>query len=194
MTLENVYRLLSNVGLVGEIKHDRVSNFRFIALSSRAAGASENVTVPARLPCIVYLHGTQCIVSIEVAGIIAINHDSAVVVQTILDWWDTYDQLREYPVYRAIDAIKQTGYAAFFENRNIYVYKLGDDERLLDFLEMERLIEQIGSFDKQNSCAVFELKENSWAYSSSVTDTSISNLSLEQCVEVFKENCLPARL
>ena len=186
MELEQVAELLESAGLIGEIKHDRVSDFRFIALSRRVADASGNMTAPDRLPCIVYLHGAQCIVSIELAAIIAISHDAAAIVQTILDWWDTYGLLRDYPLYRAIQAIKQTGYAAFFEDRNIYVYELGDEKGVLDLLEMERLIEQIGSFDKQRSCAVFELQENSWTYSSSVTNTSISNLSLEQCVEVFK--------
>jgi len=188
MELEQVAQLLSNAGLIGEIKQAGYTGFRFIALSRRAADSSGNAAVPDRLPCIVYLHGNQCIVSIEVAGIIAINHDAAVIVQTILDWWDTYSQLGDYPLYRAIDAIKQTGYAAFFEDRNIYVYKLGDEKGVLDLIEMERLIEQIGIFDKEKACAVFELQEDSWTYSSSVTNTSISNLSLEQCVEVFKDD------
>lgn len=187
MKLDQVAELVESAGLKGEIMHDRVSDFRFIALSRRAADGSGKTAVPDRLPCIVYLHGALCIVSIEVAGIIAINHDAAVIVQSILDWWDTYGQLTDYPLYRAIDAIKQTGYAAFFEDRNIYVYELGDEKVVLDLLEMERLIEQIGSFDKEMSCAVFELQENSWTYSSSVTNSSIGNLSLEQCVEVFKD-------
>lgn len=185
MELEQVAELLESAGLVGETMHDRVSDFRFIAINSRAAHTSGNAAVPARPPCIVYLEGAQCILGIEVAGIIAINRDAAAIVQTILDWWDTYGQLRDYPLYRAIYAIKQTGYAAFFEDRNIYVYELGDEKGVLDLLEMERLIEQTGSFDRQKSCAIFELQQNSWTYSSSVTNTSISNLSLEQCVEVF---------
>ena len=187
MELEQVAKLLVSAGLIGEIMHAKVSDFRFIALSRRAADASCNVTVPARLPCIVYLHGTRCIVSIELAGIIAISHDASVIVQAILDWWDTYGRLRDYPLYRAIQAIKKTGYAAFFEDRNIYIYELGDEKGALDLYEMEVLIEEIGIFDKENSCAVFELQENSWTYRSSVTNTSKSTLSLEQCVELFKD-------
>ena len=187
MELEQVAELLVSAGLIGEIMHDRVSDFRFIALSRRAADASGNVTVPARLPCIVYLEGTQCIVSIELAGIITISHDASVIVQSILDWWDTYGQLKDYPLYRAIQAIKETGYAALFEDRKIYIYELGDEKGVLDLYEIEGRIEEFGNFDKENSCAVFEFQDKLWTYRSSFANTDRTEMTLEQCVELFKD-------
>ncbi len=186
MEFEQVAQVLKDHGLIGKIKHAKAIDFRFIALLSRVADSSGRTTVPAKPPLIIYVHGKHCIVSIDVGGILTIHHDLTVIVRTILDCWDMYDQLRDYPLYRAMQAIKQTGHAALFEDRAIFIYKLEDAKETVDTYLIDEQIEAIGNFDKKNSCAAFQFQDKFWTYKSSAANTEQTKLTLEQCVELFK--------